>query len=98
MPMSKQAGSRRLFFAVAQGLDERRVFVAGATGVVGMTRGESKLGMLRGLGAVPVVADALDPDQLTERRVRARADWSLSPRSSSERIAVPVGRSWSWRS
>lgn len=57
-----------------------RVFVAGATGaigrqlvpslvaagheVAGMTRSESKQAMLRELGAVPVVADALDPDQV----------------------------------
>ena len=59
-----------------------RVFVAGATGAIGtqlvprlvaaghevhgMTRSESKRAMLEELGAVPVVADALDPDQVTE--------------------------------
>ena len=59
-----------------------RVFVAGATGAIGqqlvprlvaaghevhgMTRSESKQEMLRELGAVPVVADALDPDQVAE--------------------------------
>lgn len=59
-----------------------RVFVAGATGAIGrqlvprlveaghevhgMTRRESKQAMLRELGAVPVVADALDPDQVAE--------------------------------
>ena len=59
-----------------------RVFVAGATGAIGkqlvprlvaaghdvhgMTRSESKQTMLRELGAVPVVADALDPDQVAE--------------------------------
>ena len=57
-----------------------RVFVAGATGAIGkqlvprlvaaghevhgMTRSESKKGMLDALGAVPVVVDALDPDQV----------------------------------
>src|SRR5215218_1389689 len=57
-----------------------RAFVAGATGAIGkqlvprlvaaghevhgMTRSESKQAMLRELGAVPVVADALDPDQV----------------------------------
>jgi nucleoside-diphosphate-sugar epimerase len=57
-----------------------RVFVAGATGAIGrqlvprlvaaghevhgMTRSESKQELLRGLGAVPVVADALDADQV----------------------------------
>lgn len=57
-----------------------RVFVAGATGAIGrqlvprlvaaghkvhgMTRSQSKQGMLRALGAVPVVADALDADQV----------------------------------
>ena len=59
-----------------------RVFVAGATGaigrqlvprlvaagheVTGMTRSESKQALIRELGAVPVVADALDPDQVAE--------------------------------
>jgi nucleoside-diphosphate-sugar epimerase len=67
-----------------------RVFVAGATGAIGrqlvprlvaaghevhgMTRTESKRAMLDGLGAVPVVADALDPDQVAEAVGRARPD------------------------
>ena len=64
-----------------------RVFVAGATGaigrqlvprlvaaghaVVGMTRSESKRALLRELGAEPVVADALDPDQVSRAVARA---------------------------
>jgi nucleoside-diphosphate-sugar epimerase len=67
-----------------------RVFVAGATGaigkqlvprlvaagheVTGMTRSESKEAMIRELGAVPVVADALDPDQVVEAVGQARPD------------------------
>jgi nucleoside-diphosphate-sugar epimerase len=67
-----------------------RVFVAGATGAIGrqlvprlvaaghevhgMTRSESKRAMLSGLGAVPVVADALDADQVAEAVGRARPD------------------------
>jgi nucleoside-diphosphate-sugar epimerase len=67
-----------------------RVFVAGATGVIGrrlvprlvaaghevhgMTRGESKQAMLYELGAVPVVADALDPDQVAEAVGKARPE------------------------
>jgi nucleoside-diphosphate-sugar epimerase len=67
-----------------------RVFVAGATGAIGrqlvprlvaaghevhgMTRCESKQAMLDELGAVPVVADALDPDQVAEAVGRARPD------------------------
>src|SRR5438874_10792339 len=67
-----------------------RVFVAGATGAIGrqrvprlvaaghevhgMTRSEPKQPMLRGLGAVPVVADALDPDQVAEAVGRVRPD------------------------
>lgn len=59
-----------------------KVFVAGATGVmgkqlvprlvaagyevVGMTRSESKQAALSDLGATAVVADALDPDQVAE--------------------------------
>jgi nucleoside-diphosphate-sugar epimerase len=67
-----------------------RVFVAGATGAIGkqlvprlvaaghevhgMTRSESKQAMLYELGAVPVVADALDSDQVAEAVGRARPD------------------------
>jgi nucleoside-diphosphate-sugar epimerase len=67
-----------------------RVFVAGATGAIGkqlvprlvaaghevhgMTRSESKQGVLRELGAEPVVADALDPDQVAEAVGRARPE------------------------
>jgi nucleoside-diphosphate-sugar epimerase len=67
-----------------------RVFVAGATGAIGrqlvprlvaeghevhgMTRSESKQAMLHALGAVPVVADALDPDQLAEAVSKAKPD------------------------
>ena len=66
------------------------VFVAGATGAIGkqlvprlveaghevrgMTSSESKQAMLHELGAVPVVADALDPDQVAEAVGRARPD------------------------
>jgi nucleoside-diphosphate-sugar epimerase len=63
-----------------------RVFVAGATGAIGrrlvaaghevhgMTRRESKQAMLHELGAVPVVADALDPDQVAQAVGRAKPD------------------------
>src|SRR5918998_83987 len=67
-----------------------RVFVTGATGAIGrrlvprlveaghevhgMTRSESKRAMLHGLGAVSVVADALDPDQVAEAVGWARPD------------------------
>ena len=67
-----------------------RVFVAGATGAIGrhlvprlvaaghevhgMTRSESKQAMLDELGAVPVVADALDPDQVADAVGKARPD------------------------
>jgi nucleoside-diphosphate-sugar epimerase len=67
-----------------------RVFVAGATGAIGrqlvprlvaaghevhgMTRSASKRALLDELGAVPVVADALDPDQVAEAVGRARPD------------------------
>jgi nucleoside-diphosphate-sugar epimerase len=67
-----------------------RVFVAGATGAIGkqlvprlvaaghevhgMTRSESKQAMLCDLGAVPVVADALDPAQVAEAVGRAEPD------------------------
>ena len=67
-----------------------RVFVAGATGAIGkqlvprlvaaghevhgMTRSGSKQALLRELGAVPVVADALDPDQVAAAVTRANPD------------------------
>jgi nucleoside-diphosphate-sugar epimerase len=67
-----------------------RVFVAGATGAIGqqlvprlvaaghevhgMTRTESKQSMLREMGAVPVVADALDRDRVEEAVGRAEPD------------------------
>ncbi|WP_329140420.1 NAD-dependent epimerase/dehydratase family protein [Streptomyces sp. NBC_01476] len=67
-----------------------RVFVAGATGAMGrqlvprlveaghevhgMTRSESKREMLHALGAVPAIADALDPDQAAEAVGRAKPD------------------------
>lgn len=67
-----------------------RVFVAGATGAIGrqlvprlvaaghevhgMTRSEAKRGLLTEQGAVPVVADALDADQVAEAVARARPD------------------------
>src|SRR5215831_8622010 len=67
-----------------------RVLVAGATGAIGkqlvprlvaaghevhgMTRSESKRPMLHELGAVPAVADALDPNQVAQAVGRARPD------------------------
>jgi nucleoside-diphosphate-sugar epimerase len=67
-----------------------RVFVAGATGVIGrqlvprlvtaghevfgMTRSESKRALLEELGAMPVVADALDPDQVADAVARSKPD------------------------
>lgn len=67
-----------------------RVFVAGATGAIGrqlvprlvaaghevhgMTRSASKRAVLEQAGAVPVVADALDPEQVADAVGRARPD------------------------
>ena len=67
-----------------------KVFVAGATGaigqqllprlveaghaVVGMTRSPSKEDLVRSLGAEPVVADALDAEQVAEAVGRAQPD------------------------
>jgi nucleoside-diphosphate-sugar epimerase len=67
-----------------------RVFVAGATGamgkqlvprlveaghrVIGMTRTESKQGALWDLGAEPVVADALDPEQVADAVARTQPE------------------------
>src|SRR3954469_1621674 len=67
-----------------------KVFVAGATGVlgralvpqlvarghevVGMTRSASKQGLVRSLGARPVVADALDPDLVAQAVASAESE------------------------
>ena len=67
-----------------------RVLVAGATGAIGkqlvprliasghdvhgMTRSESKRTMLEEMGAMPVVADALDPDQVAEAVGKTQPD------------------------
>ena len=67
-----------------------KVFVAGATGalgqqlvpqlaargheVVGMTRSPEKQDLVRSLGARPVVADALDPDQVAQAVAEAEPD------------------------
>ena len=67
-----------------------RIFVAGATGamgkqlvprlvtaghqVTGMTRTEAKQNALRALGAEPVVADALDPEQVADVVAQAQPD------------------------
>ena len=67
-----------------------KVFVAGATGVlgralvaklvagghdvVGMTRSASKQELVRGLGAQPIVADALDPDAVAQAVASAEPD------------------------
>src|ERR1700744_1806761 len=72
-----------------------RVFVAGATGAIGrqlvprlvaaghevhaMTRSESKRAMLWELGAVPVVADALDAEQVAEAVATARPEVIVHP-------------------
>ena len=92
-----------------------RVFVAGATGAIGrqlvprlvaaghevhgMTRSESKQAMLDELGAVPVVADALDPEQVAEAMARARPDVIVHQLTAlagveryTERDAAPTNR------
>ncbi|HVW17888.1 MAG TPA: NAD(P)-dependent oxidoreductase [Solirubrobacteraceae bacterium] len=79
-----------------------RVFLAGATGAIGrqlvprlvaaghevhgMTRSASKRALLEGLGAVPVVADALHPEQVAEAVGRARPEVIVH-----ELTAIPAG-------
>src|SRR5262249_39528215 len=76
--------------------DAMKILVAGATGalgkqlvprllaaghqVVGMTRSESKRDALRAMGATPLVADALDPDQV------ARAAAAATPQRTSHTL------------
>jgi len=82
--------------------DAMKILVAGATGalgkqlvprlvaagheVVGMTRSESKRDTLRAMGATPVVADALDPDQV------ARAVAEASPEAIIHQLTALSGR------
>ena len=66
----------KVFLAGATGVLGRALvpqLVAGGHEVVGMTRSASKQDLVRGLGAHPVVADALDPDAV------ARAVASAQP-------------------
>jgi uncharacterized protein YbjT (DUF2867 family) len=83
-----------------------RVVVAGATGAIGkqqvprlvaagdlvhgMTRSESKQAMLHELGAVPVVADALDLDQVVEAVARAKPE--VIVHQLTARDAISIGR------
>jgi len=67
----------RVFVAGASGAIGRQLvprLVAGGHEVHGMTRSKSKQGLLSELGAIPVVADALDPDQVAEAVGTARPD------------------------
>jgi nucleoside-diphosphate-sugar epimerase len=85
-----------------------RVFVAGTTGAIGkqlvprlveaghevhgMTRSESKQAMLRELGAVPTVADALDPDHVVEAVGRAKPDVIVHQRTEGTDHLLSAGR------
>jgi nucleoside-diphosphate-sugar epimerase len=78
-----------------------KILVAGATGalgkqlvprlvaagheVVGMTRSESKRDVLRAMGATPVIANALDPDQV------ARAVAEASPEAIIHELTALSG-------
>jgi len=81
-----------------------RVFVAGATGaigkqlvprlvaagheVVGMTRSESKSVLLSELGATPVVADALDPDQVANAVATAQPEVIVHELTAIESVDI----------
>ena len=67
----------KIFIAGASGAIGKQLvprLVAGGHDVVGMTRSESKQGALRDLGATPVVADALDSDQVGVAVAEAEPD------------------------
>ncbi|MGE0000417.1 MAG: NAD-dependent epimerase/dehydratase family protein [Ilumatobacteraceae bacterium] len=79
-----------------------RVFVAGATGAIGrqlvprlvaaghevhgMTRRPSNQAMLEDLGALPVLADALDPDQVGQAVAMAQPDVIVHQLTSIEEV------------
>ena len=92
-----------------------RVFVAGASGAIGrqlvprlvaaghevhgMTRSKSKRALLSELGAVPVLADALDPDAVAAAVAEAKPDVIVHQLTSltgvqrfTERAAEPTNR------
>jgi hypothetical protein len=85
-----------------------RVFVAGAMGAIGrqlvprlvatgnelrgMMRSESKRAMLSGLGAVPMVVDALDPEASGRDSVGLRAPASARPLQGGGDSWVPPHR------
>jgi nucleoside-diphosphate-sugar epimerase len=85
-----------------------RAFVAGATGAIGeqlcrgwspqanevhgTTRSEAKQALLRELGAMPVVADTLDPDQVAEAVARARSDVIVHQLTAIGAVDMPAGR------
>src|SRR5262249_29055493 len=58
--------------------------------VHGTTRSESKQAMLYELDAVPVVADALDPDQVAEAVGRARPDVIVHEAPGARELAAGV--------
>ena len=82
-----------------------RVFVAGASGVIGtslvallvgdghtvagMTRSPSKADRLRELGAEPVICDVFDPDQLTSVVVRYGVLYGPGTYGGEERVPPP---------
>ena len=92
----------RVFVAGASGAIGRELvprLVAGGHEVHGMTRSESKRALLSELGAVPVVADALDPDAVAEAVAEAKPDVIVHQLTSltgvqrfTERAAEPTNR------
>jgi nucleoside-diphosphate-sugar epimerase len=67
----------RVFLAGASGVIGTRLvplLIGGGHHVTGMTRSSAKVGMLRGLGAEPVVGDVFDGDALTAAVVAAAPD------------------------
>jgi nucleoside-diphosphate-sugar epimerase len=92
----------RVFVAGASGAIGRQLvprLVAGGPEVHGMTRSESKRALLSELGAVPVVADALDPDAVAEAVAEAKPDVIVHQLTSltgvqrfTERAAEPTNR------
>jgi nucleoside-diphosphate-sugar epimerase len=92
----------RVFVAGASGAIGRQLvprLVAGGHEVHGMTRSESKRALLSELGAVPVVADALDPDAVAAAVAEAKPDVIVHQLTSltgvqrfTERAAEPTNR------
>jgi nucleoside-diphosphate-sugar epimerase len=83
----------RIFLAGASGVIGVRLIpllLAGGHEVAGMTRSADKAGMLRELGAAPVVCDVYDADALKQEVTAFGTELTSSPISPTPEIRSPI--------